>query len=59
MKNLPESMRICVVKPEPISWNVFVKRSKFRIDNSTDDIVFESSINERVVSSSCGTRRLI
>ncbi len=57
--DLPESMRIWVVKLEDISWNVLAKRSKLRIDDSIDDTVFESRTNERVVSSSCGTRRFI
>ncbi len=52
-------MRIWVVKPEHISWNVLAKRSKFLIVNSIEDIVLVSRVNERVVSSSCGTRRLI
>ncbi len=57
--NLLESMSIWVVKPEDISWNVLAKRSKLRIDNSIEDIAFESRVKDRFVSSSCGTRRLI
>lgn len=57
--NLPESMRMRLIKLEHISRKVFVRRSRCCTADSMEDRVLSSSSNERFGSFSCGRKRWI